>query len=384
MKRIIPLFLFLWCAPLSFAHSITVGQIGEECPDAQYIRIQDAVTAASPGTTIIVCPGIYDEQPQINKPLKMILDKNALIRPTTVLPNGFSLSSGVQFVSLLLVANTTNVEIDGGQFDGIEAGITGCAPRLFGIVFQNASGTIRHTTLRNTKLNEGLNGCQSGTGILIQSGNGGKSRVIVEGNRLSDYQKNGITIDGVGSDAKIVHNRVTGVGSTKGAAQNGIQVGFGATGEVAKNTVSQNEWAGCTSVDACEFFATGVLVEQSNNVKVLENLVSGNQVNLVFDGDSNVAERNSLLNAEILDDVQVQGNDCTVEKNLIARADRAGVYVSGNNAEVEDNTFVDMLIGIFEAQGAQDLRHSDNVFIHVTDEFKDPPSQTSRPVPDKP
>ena len=40
---------------------LVVGSDREECPQAQFARIQDAVNAAGPGSTIVVCPGTYRE-----------------------------------------------------------------------------------------------------------------------------------------------------------------------------------------------------------------------------------------------------------------------------------------------------------------------------------
>ena len=40
-----------------------------QCPDANFTKIQDAVDAASGGDTIIVYPGIYTENVDVNKRL---------------------------------------------------------------------------------------------------------------------------------------------------------------------------------------------------------------------------------------------------------------------------------------------------------------------------
>src|SRR5215475_6554720 len=115
---------------------IVVGQPSRYCKP-NYARIQDAITAARPGSTVFVCAGLYNEQPVVSKPLTLILDKYAIIRPLGVLPNGVSLSSGTPFAALLLATNSRDVRVFGGQLDGAEAAITGCAPRLYGIVYQN-------------------------------------------------------------------------------------------------------------------------------------------------------------------------------------------------------------------------------------------------------
>src|SRR5580700_3387877 len=45
------------------------GVSGPRCPNPAYSSIQAAVTAASAGDTVFICPGIYAEQVVINKAL---------------------------------------------------------------------------------------------------------------------------------------------------------------------------------------------------------------------------------------------------------------------------------------------------------------------------
>lgn len=47
----------------------TVGQPGAPCPNSQYNTIGAAITAASPGDIIAICPALYPEQLVITKPL---------------------------------------------------------------------------------------------------------------------------------------------------------------------------------------------------------------------------------------------------------------------------------------------------------------------------
>ncbi len=366
--------------------SLTVGLRNDSCPNAKYSSIQNAIETATPGSDIFVCAGIYDEQPVITKSLRVRLDRNAVIRPSSMQQNGFSLSSGNPFAAIILVTNSMDVQIEGGQMDGSASGITGCSPRLFGVVYHNSSGSVRDAKMRRVKLGPNLDGCQSGTAVLIQAGNGGTARVTVERLNIADYQKNGITADGSGAYAKIYANRIVGSGPTDGAAQNGIQISFGAGGEISrKNVVINNEWSGCISFSNCEFFATGILIEQSNNVRVFDNIVGNSQVNLVFEGDRNSAFRNSLFNAQVLDDVQIQGVDCEIAHNLITKADHSGVFVSGDKARVEHNTFVEMPIGILKLAGVQQLEHDENNFFHVDQDFVDPPpAGAARPQPEQP
>ena len=232
-----------------------------QCPTAGFSRIQDAVNAAPAGATIRVCPGTYQEQVSITKSLTIRADNGAVVIPSNVVANTTSLvSPNAPIAAVILVADTDHVTLRNLTVDGTDNGIAGCSPNLIGIYFRNASGEIKNAAVRNMKLATSLNGCQSGLGIFVQSGNGSTSRVLVEGSSVHDFQKNGITGNEAGTEVEIHRNGVTGVGPTTGAAQNGIQVGFGATGTVDGNSVANLIWSPCTSVSTCTAVATGILI----------------------------------------------------------------------------------------------------------------------------
>ena len=72
---------------------------------------------------------------------------------------------------------------------------------------------------------------------------------------VTEYQKNGITVDGPGSYGDMSKTVVTGDGPTPTIAQNGIQVSFGATGSVTHSTITGNNYTGTG-----EASSTGILV----------------------------------------------------------------------------------------------------------------------------
>ena len=170
-----------------------------ECPNAQFARIQDAVDAASAGDEIHICKGVYVEQVAIRKPLTIDADNGAILMPSDMQANTTSLFDAAPIATALLVADTTGVSISGLTVDGVNSGISQCAPDLIGISFQNASGELERMAVRNFKLAASLNGCQSGTGIFVQSGNGGVSKVEIDHCTVHDFQKNGITADEIGT-----------------------------------------------------------------------------------------------------------------------------------------------------------------------------------------
>lgn len=66
----------------------------------------------------------------------------------------------------------------------------------------------------------------------------------ITGNQISGYQKGGIVANGEGTQVNISDNTVTGDGHVTFIAMNGIQVGYGASASVMRNTVSGNSFDG--------------------------------------------------------------------------------------------------------------------------------------------
>jgi parallel beta-helix repeat protein len=323
-----------------------------QCPNATFSRIQDAVDAATPGAVIRVCPGNYAEQVAIHKPLTMAADSGAVLMPGTMKQNTTSLLDGSPLAAAILVADTTDVTIEGLIVDGANNGVAECSPRIFGIAFQNASGEISHVAIRNFKLGTGLGGCQSGTGIFVQSGGGGISNVEIEKSTIHDFQKNGITADEVGTQVSVHGNVVTGIGPTAGAAQNGIQIGFGAGGAISSNTVTNNLWSPCTAVDTCQTVATNILVTQSDGVEVTDNRAGISQVGIFVHGNQGLVARNETFASSVFDGIRIEGDGNRVRHNRVFNGAESGIFLAGNNNVVEHNKITDAAVGILKQAGS--------------------------------
>lgn len=323
-----------------------------ECPNAAFTRIQDAVDAASPGATIRVCKGTYLEQVAIRKPLTIAADSGAVLMPVTMQQNSTSLLDGTPIATAILVAGTTGVSIDGLTVDGTNNGLTQCAPRLFGIAFQNASGEIGHVAIRKFKLGAALGGCQSGTGIFVQSGGGGISNVEIDNSTIHDFQKNGITADEVGTQVSVHDNVVTGIGPTSGAAQNGIQIGFGAGGAISMNTVTNNVWSPCTAVDTCLTVATNILVTLCDGVEVSDNGVGISQVGIFLHGNQGLVRGNETFATTVFDGIRIEGDGSRVRDNHVFNGAESGIFIGGNNNLVEHNRITEATVGILKEAGS--------------------------------
>ena len=149
--------------------------------------------------------------------------------------------------------------------------------RLRGILFDGASGSITNNTVTN--VNQGPSGCQEGNAIEVRNApfdNAGSDlAVTIDGNTVNGYIKNGITANGSVA-ATITNNGVTGSGplDVPLAAQNGIQIGFGATAIVQGNTISGNNYT------PPSFVACGLLLFEADGVKASSNPWFDNEKNL--------------------------------------------------------------------------------------------------------
>jgi Periplasmic copper-binding protein (NosD) len=343
-----------------------------ECPNAGFTHIQDAVNAASPGDEIHICKGTYAEQVTIHKPLDIDADNGAILMPSAMRANTTSLFDAAPIATALLVADTIGVSISGLSVDGANNGISECAPDLIGISFQNASGALDHMAVRNFKLTASLNGCQSGTGIFVQSGNGGVSRVEIHDCTVHDFQKNGVTADEKGTVAVIRRNVVTGVGPTSGAAQNGVQIGFGAAGSILDNLVTNNVWAPCSAAATCATVATNILVTQSDDVEVSGNTAGISQVNIFIHGGNAAIDRNQTFATSVFDGIRVQGDQSRVRHNQVFNGAESGIFLFGNNNVVTANTITEATIGILKDTGSSGNIIAGNRFFDAPVSVQDP------------
>jgi nitrous oxidase accessory protein NosD len=354
---------------------IVVGTKSAACPDAQSSTIQAAVDAASPGTVIRICPGTYPEQVSITKPLSLRGENGVVIEPSNVVMNTTSTAPGAaSLAAIILVKDTTDVDIQDVIVDGTNNGLTACGPDFIGVLYQNASGEVKRVAVRNVKLSPSLNGCQSGSAILVQSGGGQVSKVDVEDSSIHDYQKNGITANEVETEARIENNVVTGIGPTTGtgAAQNGIQIGYGAKGSITKNTVANHIWSPCVSLASCNVtFAVDILVIESDGVSVEQNLAGVSQVGIDIVGNHAQVSENQVFDTLIFDGIELKGNDNDARDNSITHSNQAGVFIKGNNNDVRQNRINEAAYGVLKTAGftGNVIRRNDfsNVLVMVQD-----------------
>lgn len=290
--------------------------------ETAFKTIGEGVTAASAGDTIIVAAGTYSEQVIINKSLTLKGSGNPEIQAPGN-PDSFKFAEstaswepvvfafgGTNGGNSITGTDTINVTISGFTVNGNDRVPTG---RSVGILLRNVKGTVSDNTVKNM--------CVDGKetfGIVAY----GNSDVTISGNDVSGYARCGIGVNGDGGvlddpRAIIMGNTVTGPGMDEHVtwAPNGIQIGWGATGEISRNYVSGNGWPGE------KWTGSGILVYASNNIKVANNTIKQNQTGIIVGGENGGANGN-----------QVYGN--TVDNNTYG----ISIQDKSVNTTIKDNT----------------------------------------------
>jgi hypothetical protein len=262
------------------------------------------------GPIVCVTPGTYPEQ--------LVIDTSGitlrglptsghpvLIQPTSVSPDSISPDSSAQQSNIILVTGeafgitgdiVTGLTVDGSL---ASSSFNSCSVDYEGILFLDAGGSISGNTVENIYLPVADAGCQPGDAILVQTSASYYYSVSITNNRAINYNKNGITCNDLGTTCWIKDNTVYPYAPyTDLIAPNGIQVAFGAKGQVTDNTVSGNV---CTLISVCgpdpftQTESCGILTIQSaTGTTINDNNVKANQLGICLVNDEATANHNNF------------------------------------------------------------------------------------------
>lgn len=221
---------------------------------APYNTVQDGVNNTLTGGTVAVAAGTYTEQVVVGKNMTVQgagRTSTFVMSPATL--TAFFTTSANNY-PVMLLQNGSDIRVRDLTLDGDGQGNANY--RFMGLAFWNAGGKLLDCDVVRVR-NTPWDGSQHGNAVYAYNSGGGPYAIEVGGCNVSDFQKNGITMNGANLTASVHDCVVTGNGPTSITAQNGIQYGFGAGGSLANNTVSDVGYTGA------DWVATGVLLYQT-------------------------------------------------------------------------------------------------------------------------
>jgi hypothetical protein len=313
--------------------------VGNCEPNLQsYPTISAAVSGVPSGSTILVCPGNYPEQIQINQPLTL---KGVLVggsgAAVVTVPSGGLVQNvtdhfGNGFYYQILVENTPGpVNISDLGVDGTGGDVPAGGNRNFvvGIYYQEASGSVTGVSVRNQTTS-----FHSGDGIAADTF-ASPQTISIANSTVHGFDDIGIfaRTDNITPTltASIKSNFVRGAAISGG----GVTVG-GATGTVQSNDVSD--------------VPQGLGLIRSG-VTVTGNIISGNNpggASVFIEEGSNTLKANRIDAGGQIGVQLVLAGSNTIQSNTIVNSS-TGVSgcnnsVSGNT--VTGNTITDAVVGI--------------------------------------
>jgi hypothetical protein len=386
----------LLAATPMFAGILVVGPPACQPSNTHFATIQSAVNAAPivGSTTIKVCPGTYPEQVQIigKKITLMGVTYGSSYAAVITSPSGGMVSNATSNVldnpgpvqAQILVQNTTATI----EYLTMDASGNGASDPI-GVMFQNASGTVT----RNAVLNDitDSTGDQNGYGIYVVSettssgpnpSTSAPSTVAISYNNVSNFQKNGIMARETGVAVTVSNNTVVGNGPWSGAAENSIEVIYGATGTISYNTVGADVWTPDVFGDTGDA-AAGILVGYgSENISITSNQVTNTQYGIAVtgcpgcggvngDGNGATISNNTISATHLYDAIDVCANNVTVMNNKINGADESGVHLDDtcfspeSGAAVSGNTISQSCAGVLEGPNASGTGVGTNTYYNV-------------------
>ena len=378
-RRVLQSGLFLlmgWC---NWGHA-AILRVCANGANVTYTTIGAAVTAAAAGDEIDVCPALYAEQVLITKPLTLRgVGANGSGR-VLIQPAALTNAGNLPFQAVISVVNTKDVFIDGLAIDASQNMLSGCSVPLAGIHFSNASGTVSNNAIFGAVLfyPKSCTTLFPGSGFGVQvdttSGQSGPFSVLINGNSIHDFNRDGILVTGSGITADVTGNSITGLGPGYGTFQFGVFIANGAVGHITGNTISQ---ANCGSIDPTSCMnvrSEGVVFRAVGNGSVVDsNVITSTQSGIFLNGANNAQITNNIImNIDAMDAIDIQGTaagyftNSLISGNRISRVFPIDMTASANKQGcgikevigtgvmhnlIVDNTITDAFCGVAYVTG---------------------------------
>jgi hypothetical protein len=288
MKKGFTLILLLLVAILLFI----VGSLKAQTPEVwvdddfnsgtpgwgvtHFDKVQDGVNAVDVSGTVYIATGTYTEQVYINKE-GLIIDGEGeavtLIKSPAVLTLYFISSGTTKNYPVVFLEGIAGATIQDLTVDGDKKGAANY--RFVGIGFWNAGGTVLNAHVTNI-MNDPFSGAQHGVGIYAYNNTSGPYSITLNNVLIDEYQKNAIALLGAGLTVDLDDVTTQGYGPTSITAQNGIQVGNGATGTIDDCSINDVDYTGSG------WTASGLLVSYTTSVVATHVDVDGCQTSVYY------------------------------------------------------------------------------------------------------
>jgi parallel beta-helix repeat protein len=272
--------------------------------------IQLAINA-NPGRTICVAGGTYPEQLIVTSSGTQLIGLGSYSNPTTIQPETLSATanvpqgpdSGQPIYSTILVGGSpvssiSGVKIENLVIDGSVASeaLESCID-FRGVTYLDASGTVAHNSIENFRSPASLPYCNDGMGVEAESAVGGTSNVVVQSNAIGGYDSTGI-ICNWDAYCSVFGNTVSFYTPYDSyVAGEGIQIGYGASGQVSLNIVENNActFAGCGPNPQTQSQGIGIVTYLSGaQTTVSGNILYHNDVGIYVQSDTTTIIANSV------------------------------------------------------------------------------------------
>ncbi|HTC91345.1 MAG TPA: right-handed parallel beta-helix repeat-containing protein [Bryobacteraceae bacterium] len=298
----LPLFFLGTVCALVNAEGQTriVGHPGAPCPNVQYASIGAAVNAASAGDVIEICPGTYQEQLIVSKPLTLRgIEVNGVKR--TLIQPALSDLAGLATEAVITVMNTTGVKIQDLVIDASHNTVNSCTPGLAGVHFFNASGALDHSAIVGAHLANPL-GCSTnlpfgnGVGVQVDTSQSGTFHVSMNNNTIHSFTAYGVEVTGVGVTANISQNTISGVGPSSGFFQFGIFIFNGAIAQINSNVITEGLCGSLTTADCINQRSEGITLRAIGDGTVVDgNIIDNAQSGIFINGANKLRVTNNQI-----------------------------------------------------------------------------------------
>lgn len=237
MARIKSLLFLLALAQVPLASATVTYVVGSCKPSLpSFIHIMDAVGYSPAPNVVEICPGTYNEQVVISKPMTLegisagSSEQATIAAPAGGLVTNASNDLGQSMAVQVLVKSSGEVNLSNLTVDGSGNNVSNILIVVAGIAYVNSPGTANHLTIQNQS------GNGNGVGVWLRGGSNQPS-VTVENSNLQGFDNDGIVGETYSSTPELTailkKNTLTG-----GSNANGIDLIVGLAATINGNLIT--------------------------------------------------------------------------------------------------------------------------------------------------